>query len=96
MERDDRFTPKFDPGGWDLLAAAIIEKACDDYRIAIIVNDEHTAASIERFFRSKYFSNISRLNAEWMLVEMRNKYIAEREAKEDHKRKRRYVQKVDV
>ena len=55
MERDGRFTPKFDPCGWDLLAAAIIEKACDDYRMAIIVRNEHMAISIERFFRSNYF-----------------------------------------
>ena len=96
MPRDERYTPKFDPGGWDLLAAAIIEKACDDYRIAILVREEHTAVEIERFFRSRYFSNISRLDGEWMLVEMRNKYMAEREVKEKHKRKRRYVQRMDV
>lgn len=92
MPKDERFTPKFDPGGWDQLAAAIIEKACDDYRIAIIVNDEHTAAGIERFFRSNYFSNISRINGEWMIVELRNKYTEEKKGK----KKRRYVKKVDV
>lgn len=90
MQRDERFTPKFDPGGWDQLAVAIIEKACDDYRISIKTNDETVAKEIERFFRSKYFSNISRLNGEWMIVELKNKYMAEKK----YKQRRRYVKKV--
>ena len=78
--RPDRITPTSHSGvGYEMLAAAIIEKACDDYKIAILVQDERQARSIERFFRSKYFTNISRINPQWLIVNLKEKYEKERE-----------------
>ena len=77
--RPDRITPTSQQGvGYELLAAAIIEKACDDYKIAILVQDNEQAKSIERFFRSKYFTNISQIDSNWLIVNLKKKYEAER------------------
>lgn len=77
--RPDRITPTSLQGvGYELLATAIIEKACDDYKIAVLVQDERQARSIERFFRSKYFTNISRINPQWLIVHLKEKYESER------------------
>ena len=90
--RPDRITPTSQQGvGYELLAVAIIEKACDDYKIAILVQDKEQAKSIERFFRSKYFTNISRIDSNWLIVNLKKKYEAERKnGKKPVERPRKY------
>ena len=44
----------------------------------VLVQDERQARSIERFFRSKYFTNISRINPQWLIVHLKEKYESER------------------
>lgn len=64
--------------GWELLAAAIIEKACYDYRKAILHNDRRRQKEIEHFLRSNYFNTISTINPKKLINGMREKYEAER------------------
>ena len=65
--------------GWELLAAAVIEKACDDYRVAILTSDKRRQKEIEHFLRSNYFNTISTLNPKRLIDGMREKYEAERQ-----------------
>ena len=81
MKKDTRFIDKQELGGWDELAAAVIEKACEDYRICVLVGDANGARKIEKFFRSKYFSNISNIDAEWLITNLREKYEKEKKEK---------------
>ena len=83
-QRPDRIVSD-DGNGWEMLAAAIIRQAIDDYRIAILVRDDITIRRINKFFRSKYFSNISTLDPEWLIKELTKKYEKERE---DQKRRK--------
>lgn len=64
--------------GYTCLAAAIIDQACEDYKVAWIVDDEKTCSSIERFFKSKYFSNISKIDPKWLIKNLREKYELKR------------------
>ena len=72
--------------GWELLAAAIIEKACDDYKTAIFVNDYRRQREIEHFLRSKYFNTISTLNPSKLIPKLREKFEEEKQQKLDKKR----------
>ena len=65
--------------GYTCLAAAIIDQACEDYRIAWIVDDDKTVRSLDRFFRSKYFSNISKIDPNWLIKNLREKHQKKRE-----------------
>ena len=65
--------------GWELLAAAVIEMACYDYRKAIINNDRRRQKEIEHFLRSIYFNTISTINPKKLINGMREKYEAERQ-----------------
>lgn len=73
--------------GWDALAAAIIEKAIADYRVAIIVEHDKTAREIEHFFRSPYFANISMIDPEWLIKKCREKFTKEKEERNEKKRR---------
>ena len=64
--------------GYAALAAAIIEQVCDDYRVAWIVDDDKQIRSLDRFFRSKYFSNISKIDPNWLIRNLREKYELQR------------------
>ena len=64
--------------GYVALAAAVIEQACDDYRVAYIVNDEKSIKRLEKFFRSKYFNTISNIDPNMLIRNLREKYEAKR------------------
>lgn len=74
--------------GWYCLAAAVIRQACDDYRIAIIVDDKLNIRAIEKFFRSKYFHSISKIDPEWLIANLKEKYLAEKEEIMNNKEKK--------
>ena len=78
------FITKQEAGGWDLLAAAVIAQAIDDYRRAYKVNDCHTIRSIEHFLRGKYFQNISNINPEMLISKLREKCFQEKDRKKRH------------
>ena len=65
--------------GWYDLAAAVVEQACDDYRIAWIVDDDKQIRVLEKFFRSKYFNVISNIDPNWLIRNLREKYTPKRE-----------------
>ena len=83
--RPDR--PLYDGYGWSDLATAIIEQACYDYGLAIITENCHQRRSIERFFRSKYFSTLSYIQPEWLIKNLRKTY--EKQKAEGRKRPRK-------
>lgn len=67
-ERPEKFTE--DPKPWELFAAAIIEYACKDYK-------GYTGKGrvpIERFIRSEFFHNISNIDPEWLIKNLREMY----------------------
>ena len=66
-----RERPKeFDTDGCIRLVSAVIEKACDDYKFGTA----KTRRSIEQFFRSTYFSNISDLDPRYVIKNLRECY----------------------
>ena len=81
-----------DGHGWEQLAAAIIETACDDYRIAIVVEDRATMKRLEKFFRSKYFNIISYINPDWLIVKLKER--ADKDKKDGKKYKPNPGQKL--
>ena len=80
--------------GYLCLAAAVIEQACDDYRVAYIVNDERGIARLEKFFRSKYFSTISNLNPEFLIKNLRDKYEAKRKERMKQKWEKKHEEET--
>ena len=78
-QNPDRITPT-DGVGIELLAAAIIEKACDDYRVAYLTDDDKRMNEIERFFKSKYFHSISLIDPQWLIDGLKEKYEEERKS----------------
>ena len=73
LKNPDRERPeKFFEGNapWELLSAAIVRVACDDYK-------NYTGKGrqvIERFFRSSYFRNISNIDPDWLIKNLREMY----------------------
>lgn len=67
-ERPKKFTDNH--ASWELLAAAIIRSACEDYKTF----SGKGRQTIERFFRSVYFSNISKIDPEWLIKNLREMY----------------------
>lgn len=67
-ERPAKFTDIHEP--WERLSAAIIKTACVDYKFSSYKRRN----AIERFIRSTYFNNISTINPEWMIKNLRIQY----------------------
>jgi hypothetical protein len=73
LKNPDRERPeKFFEGNapWELLSAAIVRVACDDYK-------HYTGKGrqqIERFFRSSYFRNISNIDPDWLIKNLRETF----------------------
>ncbi len=55
---------------WEMLVAAIVKAACDDYK--------HFSGKgrqgIEKFFRSEYFRTISNIDPDWLIKNLREMY----------------------
>ena len=66
-------------GGVQGLANAIVKQACDDYRRALrglrVLNGfksaEHTIAECERFFRGGWYSELTNIDAEWLIQKLK-------------------------
>lgn len=67
-ERPEKFFPGNEP--WESLSAAIIRSAVDDYK----VYGWRGRQEIEKFFRSSYFRNISNINQDWFIKNLREMY----------------------
>ena len=53
---------------WEKLSAAIVGKAIEDYKFG----DGKTRQEVERFVRSEYFKEISNINPEWLIKNMKD------------------------
>lgn len=65
---------------YEALANAIVIRACEDYVELGPIKPERSVEkqAILRFFRSRYFSILTDINAEWLIGEL-DKKIARRE-----------------
>ena len=66
FDPDDRQRPKdFTEvnAAWELLAAAIIKAALEDYKYGTIKRRNE----IERFIKSEYFDSISNIDPKWLI-----------------------------
>lgn len=59
------------------LANAIVATAADDYRYALRHNDEKLLVSLERFFYSKWYQALTRLDADILLEGLRTEKVLE-------------------
>ena len=57
---------------YEELANAIVLQAVKDYRLN---DDEHELASIERFFRSGWFSTLTSINPEMLISKLRKEKV---------------------
>lgn len=64
-ERPEQFTNN--PVPWQMLSAAIIKKACEDYQYF----SGQGRVRIEKFIRSEYFHRISDLDPDWLIKNLR-------------------------
>ena len=64
-ERPAKFIGQHEP--WQALACAIIKCACDDYKEYLGEGRQR----IEKFIRSDYFRNISNIDPEWLIANLR-------------------------
>ena len=64
-ERPEKFCPHHEV--WQALATAIIKYACDDYRHYLT----NGRKCIEYFIRSDYFENISDLDPDYLIFNLR-------------------------
>lgn len=87
----DRITSD-DGNGWELIAAAIIERAAKDYKIAFMARDHKWMKEIERFFFSKYFNTISLIEPKEFMRKYREKLEEERREKERKKKGKKHEQ----
>ena len=67
-ERPEQFCESSAP--WEMLVAAIVKCACDDYK----VYSGKGRQTIERFFRSEYFRTISNIDPDWLIKNLREMY----------------------
>lgn len=67
-ERPERFCEDIVP--WQNLSAAIIRSACEDYKVF----SWQGRRELEKFFRSSYFRNISNIDADWLIKNLREMY----------------------
>ena len=67
-ERPERFTETHAP--WELLSAAIVKYACEDYKTAL----GRERQKIEQFIRSSYFRNISNIDPDWLIKNLRETF----------------------
>lgn len=77
-----------DGNGWEMIVAAIIERAVKDYKIAYFANDSKQMKEIERFIFSKYFNTISLIEPHGFMKKLREKFAAEKKKKESKKKKK--------
>lgn len=57
--------------GYKQLAAAIVERAVIDYRVALKRYDDAGINHLERFFRSEWFMILSDLDGEMLMSKVR-------------------------
>lgn len=89
--KDTSFNPdrimSDDGNGWEMIVAAIIERAVKDYKIAFTMNDKKKMKAIENFFLSKYFNTISTIEPHGFIKKLREKLTEEKKEKERKKKK---------
>lgn len=61
--------------GYELLSAAIIERALLDYRTALTEKDGGRIRECERFLRSQWFAFLSDLDGEKLISMMREETV---------------------
>lgn len=59
--------------GYQLLANAIIERAAEDYRRALVSNNELTIKEVSRFFNSQWFTALTDIDGSWMLKKLNSR-----------------------
>ena len=67
-ERPAEFCEETAP--WEMLVAAIVKAACDDYKNFTWKGRQ----GIEKFFRSEYFRTISNIDPDWLIRNLRERY----------------------
>lgn len=67
-ERPEKFSEQHEP--WEALACAIIKMACEDYITALGSGRQ----SIERFIMSDRFRQISDIDPEWLVKNLRETF----------------------
>ena len=61
--------------GYESLAAAVIEKALQDYKVALMMKDKDGINEAERFLRSQWFEVLADdLNGETLITTMREAF----------------------
>ncbi len=61
--------------GYELLAAAVIEKALQDYKAALMMKDKDGINEAERFLRSQWFEVLADdLNGETLITTMKEAF----------------------
>ena len=56
--------------GYEMLAAAVIERAVIDYRAALMERDEPEISKLSKFFRSDWFDFLSDLDGEVLMAQV--------------------------
>lgn len=62
--------------GYKELAAAIVERAVWDYRIAVSENNSAEIYKIEKFFRSDWFCQLSDLDGKTIIRKIKNMEVS--------------------
>ena len=61
--------------GYELLAAAVIEKALQDYKAALMTKNRDSINEAERFLRSQWFELLANdLNGEMLITTMKEAF----------------------
>lgn len=76
------------------LAIGIIDRACEDYKKALIKSTTKDTAQFEvlkinRFFKSKNYDNLTSVDGEWLRQKMRQAVIKNEDIKDEKKRKKK-------
>lgn len=56
--------------GYEMLAAAVVERAVIDYKSALAEKDETEIRQLKRFFRSDWFDFLSDLDGEVLMAQV--------------------------
>ena len=72
MSRDFYRTRKRDiDDGWSALANAIVIQAADDYIYALKHDHKNDIESLERFFRSQWYRELTSVDGEYLIEQLR-------------------------
>ena len=65
--------------GVESLIEAIIVRACNDYRLALKSNNKSKIISLERFFKSNYFGEMTNYNisGDWLIRRLKSEVLGD-------------------